>query len=89
MLQQILYPIADIPFGQLAILPRPRPDDWLASDIEAWKTAGIDVVVSLLEDAEVRELGLAMRKHWQLRSGSIFYARRFPIEACPHHRSAS
>lgn len=54
-----LYPIADCPCGRLAIMPRPRGGDWLPDEIAAWRRAGIDVVVSLLEPAEVAELGLA------------------------------
>ena len=44
--------------GRLAIMPRPRAGDWLEDEIAGWKAEGIDVVVSLLEPHEVRELGL-------------------------------
>jgi hypothetical protein len=44
--------------GRLATMPRPRAGDWLADEITGWKTAGIDLVVSLLEPHEVAELGL-------------------------------
>jgi protein-tyrosine phosphatase len=43
---------------RLAIMARPRAGDWLADEIEYWKHAGVEVVVSLLEPAEVAELGL-------------------------------
>jgi protein-tyrosine phosphatase len=39
-------------------MPRPRAGDWLCDEIHGWKQAGIDTVVSLLENHEVRELGL-------------------------------
>jgi hypothetical protein len=44
--------------GRLAIMPRPRAGDWIADEVGGWKTAGIDLVVSLLEAHEVAELGL-------------------------------
>ncbi len=44
--------------GRLALLPRPRGGDWLADEVQAWRRAGIDVVVSLLTDDEVTDLGL-------------------------------
>ena len=44
--------------GRLAIMARPRAGDWLEDEIDNWRKAGIDCVVSLLEPVEVRELGL-------------------------------
>jgi hypothetical protein len=39
--------------GRLAIAARPRAGDWLVDEVAAWRAAGIDLVVSLLEP-EVR-----------------------------------
>lgn len=39
-------------------MARPRADDWLESEVDAWKAAGVAQVVSLLEPEEVSELGL-------------------------------
>ena len=44
--------------GRLAIMPRPRAGDWLLDEIAGWKREAINVVVSLLEQHEVDELGL-------------------------------
>jgi protein-tyrosine phosphatase len=44
--------------GHLAIMPRPRGGDWLEDEIQAWRRAGVDVVVSLLTPEEQAELGL-------------------------------
>lgn len=44
--------------SQLAIVPRPRGNDWLQDELSALKEAGIDVVVSMLEEKEANELGL-------------------------------
>ncbi len=54
-----VYWIEGVPTGKVAIVPRPRGGDWLEDEVRAWRAAGIDVVVSLLTDDEVRELGLA------------------------------
>ena len=45
--------------GRLAVFPRPRGGDWLEDEIEAWATAGLQVIVSLLTEAEVADLELA------------------------------
>jgi protein-tyrosine phosphatase len=42
----------------LAVVSRPRGGDWLEDEASAWKRAGIDVVVSLLENGEAAELEL-------------------------------
>ena len=45
--------------GRLAIMPRPRGGDWLEDEIQSWRRAGVDVVVSLLTRDEQAELNLA------------------------------
>jgi hypothetical protein len=45
--------------GKLAILGRPRAGDWLNDEVEGWRDAGVEVVVSLLSEEETSELGLA------------------------------
>lgn len=44
--------------GRLAIMPRPRGGDWLEDEIQSWRRAGVDVVVSLLTGDEQTELNL-------------------------------
>ena len=44
--------------GKLAVSARPRGEDWLQDEIKGWRKAGIDIVLSLLEPAEERDLGL-------------------------------
>ena len=49
----------DLPAGaRLAIMPRPRAGDWLDDEVAGWRAEGINVIVSLLEAGEVKELGL-------------------------------
>jgi hypothetical protein len=44
--------------GRLGVVPRPRGGEWLEADTRAWRAAGIDVVVSLLEASEEADLAL-------------------------------
>lgn len=43
----------------LAIVMRPRGDDWLEDDLLRFKNAGIQTIVSTVEEWEARALGLA------------------------------
>jgi len=45
--------------ARLGILARPRGNEWLADEIAYLKKQGVVLLVSLLENTEVRELGLA------------------------------
>ena len=45
--------------GRLAIMPRPRGDDWLREEIRALRSKGVTRIVSLLQEREARALGLA------------------------------
>lgn len=38
--------------------PRPRGDDWLEDELRFFKSEGVEVIVSLLEESERQELGL-------------------------------
>ena len=44
--------------GRLALAARPRGGDWLVDELDAWRRAGISVVVSLLEPEEAGDLNL-------------------------------
>lgn len=63
--------------GRLGILPRPRGGDWLGDETGAWREAGIDVVVSLLEREEEAQLVLEGEAAAASASGIEF--RPFPI----------
>lgn len=63
--------------GRLGIVPRPRGADWLDDETRAWREAGIDVVVSLLEPDEAAELALTGESISSAASGLEF--RTFPI----------
>lgn len=63
--------------GRLGIVPRPRGADWLDVETRAWRDAGIDLVVSLLEPDEEAELALTGEAISSAGSGLEF--RSFPI----------
>jgi protein-tyrosine phosphatase len=63
--------------GRLAIVPRPRGNDWLEDEVVAWQQAGLDVIVSLLEKDEADELGLRQEAALCEAAGIEFVS--FPI----------
>ena len=63
--------------GRLAIVPRPRGGDWLADDLGALRSTGIDVLVSLLTPEEAEELGL--RGEQELSHAQSLRFISFPI----------
>ena len=63
--------------GKLAILARPRGADWLGDEVEGWKEAGVDVVVSLLTSDEDSEFGLSREAEIVKRKGLTYI--NFPI----------
>jgi protein-tyrosine phosphatase len=62
---------------QLVIALRPRGDDWLDDEMLALREVGIDVVVSMLQKDEARDLGLAEEEISAKRAGMLF--ANFPI----------
>ena len=64
--------------GKLAILARPRGNDWLEDEIRGWREAGVQVVVSLLGPEEELELGLSDEANL-VQTASLRFVS-FPIE---------
>jgi protein-tyrosine phosphatase len=58
-------------------MPRPRGGDWLEDEIRSLRDLGVDVVVSLLENHETRELNLECEGACCADSGISFLS--FPI----------
>ena len=63
--------------GRLAIFARPRGAEWLADDVHAWKAAGLDVIVSLLTQAESDAFDLDGERQLCEQQGLEFF--HFPI----------
>jgi protein-tyrosine phosphatase len=74
--------------GRLAIVPRPRPADWLADEIQTLRTNGVDTVLSLLTAEEVTELGLADEAEVSLVHGIQFDSFPFPDRGVPASSTA-
>jgi protein-tyrosine phosphatase len=75
--------------GHLAILARPRGEDWLSDEIQSWRVSGIDVVVSLLTESENSQLGLTDEARTTQSHGLAFLS--FPIVdySVPDSRNAT
>lgn len=81
-----LHWIATESSGRLAIMARPRADGWLETDVDSWKTARLDEVISLLEPEEVSELGLRTEGKTCRERGIVFFSFPIPDRAVPDVR---
>ena len=63
--------------GKLAVASRPRGGDWLEDEIKAWRKAGLDVVVSLLEKHEVA--GFELDREGEVAESNGVRLISFPI----------
>lgn len=73
-----LYWLSDSPHGRLAISARPRGGDWLEDEVEGWRRQGVNVVVSLLTQAENKEFSLDREAEVSKGKGIEFHS--FAIE---------
>ena len=64
--------------SRLAIAARPRGGDWLGDDLRRLKNSGVDVLVSMLTQNEMKELGLLLEQE-ECRACGI-ECLNFPIE---------
>ena len=69
--------------GRLAIAARPRAHDWLDDEIERWRSASVNVVVSLLEPEEVLDLGLEAESDSCAKAGIAFISFPIPDRGVP------
>lgn len=83
-----LYPVPNPLPGRLAVMPRPRGGDWLDDEVRAWRRAGVDVVVSLLEGDEAAELGLADEAAVCRSNGVRYVSFPLPDRGVPPDRAA-
>ena len=77
MSESIFWISSDHP-GKLATAARPRGNDWLEDDILNFKNQGIGVIVCLLEEDELQELGLTQEEALCKSNGITFIS--FPIQ---------
>ena len=64
--------------GRLAVISRPRGSLWLADDMAHLLTAGVDTIVSLLVEGELRELHLDDEEAEARRAGLSFVSLPVP-----------
>lgn len=75
--------------GRLAVAARPRGGDWLADEVSGWRQAGIDVMVSLLEDDEAAQLGLDEEAAEAEANGVRFLSFPIPDRGVPASGAAT
>lgn len=69
--------------GRLAIAARPRGGEWLDDEVNGWRRAGLDVVVSLLEEEEAAQLELALEGQAATAHGVRFVSCPIPDRGVP------
>jgi protein-tyrosine phosphatase len=77
MFETTIHWVQDLTPHRLGLMARPRGGESLREEIAAWQRASLDVVVSLLESHEVRELELREEPSLCAEHGIAF--RHFPI----------
>jgi protein-tyrosine phosphatase len=65
------------PRARLAVVLRPRPEDWLEDDLRYFLNSGIETLVSLLEPSEAVWLGLSLEETLAYQVGMEFL--NYPI----------
>ena len=75
--------------GRLGIALRPRGGDWLPRDTDLWRRAGLNVVVSLLEPSEERDLDLTNEAATVAASGLDFRAFPIPDRGVPSRQATA
>jgi protein-tyrosine phosphatase len=79
----LIYWVQDRNPPQVAIVPRPRGNDWLADDLATLRADGVDVLVSFLEDDEAAELGLSEERKLAEQAGMEFISYPIPDRNVP------
>jgi protein-tyrosine phosphatase len=74
--------------GRLAIVPRPRGDDWLEDEIHSWHEAGLDIIVSLLTPPEIEEFDLDLEEELSQAQDIEFISLPIPDREVPTSREA-
>jgi hypothetical protein len=62
-LKATVYPVTDAAPNHIAIVARPRGNDWLCEEISALSREGIEILVSMLTEEEAEELGMTSRQN--------------------------
>jgi protein-tyrosine phosphatase len=73
--------------GKLALAARPRGGDWLRDEMEGWKQAGVDTIVSLLTSDEELEFKLNDEGVDARAKGMTFLSLPIRDRQVPHSES--
>jgi predicted protein tyrosine phosphatase len=76
-MQAEMYEIIPCPVGRLAIMPRPRGQEWLKGELASLRSRGVTDIVSLLTPAEEIELRLQSEGQFCAELGMRFH--RYPV----------
>lgn len=71
---------------RIGLMARPRGGEQLVEEVDAWKAARVDVVVSLLESGEARDLELADESAACARRGIAFRSLAIADRGTPPSR---
>jgi len=85
----ITYSISGPWQGELAIVPRPRGGDWLDDELRTMKNEGFDIIVSLLTEQELEELGLLLEKDLSRANGMEHFTLPIPDLGVPDSPEAA
>ena len=88
VLKATVYPVAQATPNRIVIVARPRGNDWLCEEIGALSREGIDILVSLLTDAEAEELGLNDESAEYAAAGISFVNVPIPDRLVPSDTNA-
>lgn len=69
--------------GRLAIMPRPRGDDWLQGEIDSLKQMGVQSLVSMLTAEEESHYGLTREGPTAQQKGLRFHSHPVPDHQVP------
>jgi protein-tyrosine phosphatase len=86
-LKATIYPITAAAPNRIAIVARPRGNDWLAEEVSALSQEGLNIVVSMLTDEEVNELGLGQESAECEVAGIGFTNMAIPDRSVPSDRN--
>ncbi|PZR23108.1 MAG: tyrosine protein phosphatase [Citrobacter freundii] len=73
-----IYWIGEFSGSKIGIMARPRGNEWLVHEIDHFKKQNVNVIVSLLENDEIIELGLEKEPELCTQAGIIFL--HFPVK---------
>jgi protein-tyrosine phosphatase len=63
--------------GKIALVPRPRGGEWLEDEAAAWANAGLDAIISMLDQEEIESFELEREGEFCAANGIEFIA--FPV----------